>query len=425
ARAQRELALSLQQITTDANLTQAQLDMLAGVFPELAATFGSVLPGGENDIASAMDAVEKAKADLRRAYEKEAAELERVIDRTKDFIKNIQDFQKALKVDNSLSPLSSYDRFLEAQKQFRDVSALAATGDEDAMGKLESVSREYLDEARSYYASSEAYFDAFNEVQRILDNTLSKAEKQLSTDEKQLEALKDQVGKLIDIDDSVMSVADAINNLAAAQTKADAALTQHLTSFAIDSAYKNALGRSAEQAGVDYWQGQINKGASVGDVVNQITNSNEAKVQGFYKDILGRRGSDAEIKYWLDTGKSLQRIHDEIVWAKAHGSYASGGYTGDIGTSQIAGVVHGQEFVMNAEATRRWRPQFEAMNAGRAPAPQGDNGETAREIRELRAEVKRLTAVVAAGAIQTTQAVERGNAVQADVASDLRKVASR
>ena len=33
--------------------------------------------------------------------------------------------------------------------------------------------------------------------------------------------------------------------------------------------------------------------------------------------------------------------------------FQSGGYTGNVGTSQVAGVVHGQEYVMNAEATRR------------------------------------------------------------------------
>lgn len=33
--------------------------------------------------------------------------------------------------------------------------------------------------------------------------------------------------------------------------------------------------------------------------------------------------------------------------------YRSGGYTGNMGRSSVAGVVHGQEFVMNADATRR------------------------------------------------------------------------
>ncbi|MGI4260839.1 hypothetical protein ACR2VJ_27490, partial [Klebsiella pneumoniae] len=33
--------------------------------------------------------------------------------------------------------------------------------------------------------------------------------------------------------------------------------------------------------------------------------------------------------------------------------FQSGGYTGDMGVGTVAGVVHGQEYVMNAQATRR------------------------------------------------------------------------
>lgn len=41
-----------------------------------------------------------------------------------------------------------------------------------------------------------------------------------------------------------------------------------------------------------------------------------------------------------------------------------GGYTGDGGRSEIAGVVHGKEFVMNADATSRNRSLLEQLNAG-------------------------------------------------------------
>ena len=44
--------------------------------------------------------------------------------------------------------------------------------------------------------------------------------------------------------------------------------------------------------------------------------------------------------------------------------FKDGGYTGNIGTSEVAGVVHGREFVMNADATARNRPMLEAMNRG-------------------------------------------------------------
>lgn len=46
--------------------------------------------------------------------------------------------------------------------------------------------------------------------------------------------------------------------------------------------------------------------------------------------------------------------------------FSSGGYTGNIGQNQIAGTVHGQEFVMNAAATRRNLPALQAMNSGRS-----------------------------------------------------------
>jgi len=49
--------------------------------------------------------------------------------------------------------------------------------------------------------------------------------------------------------------------------------------------------------------------------------------------------------------------------------YKTGGYTGDGGTSDVAGVVHGQEFVVNADATRNNRAMLEAMNKGQSIAP--------------------------------------------------------
>jgi tape measure domain-containing protein len=44
--------------------------------------------------------------------------------------------------------------------------------------------------------------------------------------------------------------------------------------------------------------------------------------------------------------------------------FKTGGYTGDFSTSDVAGVVHGREFVVNADATSRYRNVLEAMNRG-------------------------------------------------------------
>lgn len=47
--------------------------------------------------------------------------------------------------------------------------------------------------------------------------------------------------------------------------------------------------------------------------------------------------------------------------------FSEGGYTGGVGVKDIAGVVHGQEFVINAAATKRHRSLLEAINAGGDP----------------------------------------------------------
>lgn len=48
--------------------------------------------------------------------------------------------------------------------------------------------------------------------------------------------------------------------------------------------------------------------------------------------------------------------------------FASGGYTGSMGTDDVAGIVHGQEFVLSAEATRRMgRQNLENINKGGTP----------------------------------------------------------
>lgn len=44
--------------------------------------------------------------------------------------------------------------------------------------------------------------------------------------------------------------------------------------------------------------------------------------------------------------------------------FEQGGYTGNVGTKTVAGVVHGREFVVNADATSRNRAALETMNAG-------------------------------------------------------------
>lgn len=49
------------------------------------------------------------------------------------------------------------------------------------------------------------------------------------------------------------------------------------------------------------------------------------------------------------------------------GGFQSGGFTGNKPENKVAGVVHGQEFVAHAAATRRYRNVLEGMNRGERP----------------------------------------------------------
>jgi hypothetical protein len=57
-----------------------------------------------------------------------------------------------------------------------------------------------------------------------------------------------------------------------------------------------------------------------------------------------------------------------IAVPQSSGGYMAGGYTGDGMRDVAAGVVHGQEFVVNANATSRHRALLEAINSGRLSA---------------------------------------------------------
>lgn len=67
-------------------------------------------------------------------------------------------------------------------------------------------------------------------------------------------------------------------------------------------------------------------------------------------------------------GAGIASFYNQLSAAGPFGGltgHAAGGYTGNVATNRVAGVVHGKEFVFTAAATKRWGlPLLEAMNAG-------------------------------------------------------------
>lgn len=73
------------------------------------------------------------------------------------------------------------------------------------------------------------------------------------------------------------------------------------------------------------------------------------------------------------------------------GTFAFGGYTGNAPRDRITGLVHGREFVVDADKTARYRPLLEAMQAG-----------TLSQLGNFQA-ASMLTARQPAGVVQTRQ----------------------
>lgn len=129
------------------------------------------------------------------------------------------------------------------------------------------------------------------------------------------------------------------------------------------------------------------------------------------------------------------------LYNEAVAGFKTGGYTGDAGTDEVAGVVHGQEYVLNAEATRANRDVLEWANKTNRPIAEyykmetisntnysiADNGQLVFEVRKLREETRNLgwqinrnTRVELSGEL-----IADGNSINAIINNNKRKTMRR
>lgn len=177
-------------------------------------------------------------------------------------------------------------------------------------------------------------------LQDQLDQAKAAYDAQMAQFDQQLEFAQAQMDALNGVDNSVKSVADAVRKMNAAVVTALGVLSGKGTATnngtLIDSVYQDVLGRDADAAGKNYWQGELSSGAIGYDqLAGAIKNAAAEKViKDAYASVLGR-GADADgAKYWSDqvasgaltVGQLQQAIANA---AKANGSvpaFAAGGF---------------------------------------------------------------------------------------------------
>lgn len=110
----------------------------------------------------------EAQQALQQEQEQADAETRANLEKLVQIAKNLKQYLDSLRLSD-LSTLSPEQKLAEAHQQYQDILAQAQGGDIEAQGNLQGAAQAYLQEARSYYASTEAYAGIFDQVTATLD----------------------------------------------------------------------------------------------------------------------------------------------------------------------------------------------------------------------------------------------------------------
>jgi tape measure domain-containing protein len=282
---------------------------LMGLTPAFVAVTDFASRAAEEAINKAKESaarVDEARSKVSEAYERESDALRSIIDKFRDFSKSLRDFRDSLLIGN-LSNLSPEAKYLELKRRFESTSALAATGDQGALGSLQSISEQFLEASKGYFASSMGYTQDFELVRAALQQSAVAADMQVSNAERQLGALERTVSGILTVNNSVLSIKDAIvQYFAAGGTKAVVSgsssvggisnvstvnpLSDPSTQF-VETLYNQYLGRASDAEGLYHWTSALQSGTlSTQDVISGFLNSPEyqMKMDGSHANGLDR-----------------------------------------------------------------------------------------------------------------------------------------
>jgi hypothetical protein len=154
----------------------------------------------------------EAREVLTEAHKRESDALKTTIDRFKDFAESLSEFRREL-IQGETDTGNAYRA---AQERFRKINALAAIGDEEALGQLKGAGSAFLEASRANAGSAQQYQRDLATVLQGIDTALGATDDAIDYAELQLTALDKSVAGLIEINESVVSVEEAIARLHAA-----------------------------------------------------------------------------------------------------------------------------------------------------------------------------------------------------------------
>lgn len=333
-------------------------------------------------------------------------------ERLRDIGRSLRDYVQSLLISD-LSPLTMGEQLAEAARQYNDLLGRAQGGDQDAMGRLQGAADAYLQLARDYYASSDAYTKVFGYVTGSLDalgvqaetdaqrqlgiseSTLAELESLRSVAERaygaldrqyaqSLQALQAETALLTSIGADTGRLHDIAGLLAGLPAELAAKLQPFLNSAAsgvVGSWYADA--GFTDPVGLDYWSGQLQQKPQ-----EQVRKDYLYSMVGnWYRDHLGWMPDTKALEYWTS---EIERIGIQAAlddWKRTagiHGSHRNGLW--EVPFDGYRAELHRGETVLPKEEAAQYRAN--TLNWSQY----GQSSALVEEIRALRAEVASLRA---------------------------------
>ncbi len=151
-----------------------------------------------------------AKDTLNAAYSRERDALTATISKFGDFSTSLKTFRDSLYTTDA-----GAGTYTSALAKLMQTGALAATGDEKALGDLQGVGSDFLSIAKSNARSLQDYQRSIALVAGYVNGGIAAADSAVDMAQAQLDQMTDAVSQLIDLNENVISVHDAITALQA------------------------------------------------------------------------------------------------------------------------------------------------------------------------------------------------------------------
>lgn len=275
------------------------------------------------------------------ALEQQRDAIKETLDLWSDFLANIKDLRRVIKLDDNLSDLSPYEIYQEKKAAFDETAAKARAGDAEAMAELPELTQAYLDDSRDYYASSENYFADFNHADATLASLEDYAQVQVDQAQAQLDALNNEIAILTLQVDQLTLVNANLGTLANAWGDGVSAIVSAINDSSFSSAYADSIAaaNAAQAAAAASLLATLSGGSSSAEAAtasgfdwaslfsgNQVEEDEDGTIHfvGFSEGGLARggiRGVDSIPAKLMDGERVIDTKHTQILeWLSGGGN---------------------------------------------------------------------------------------------------------